>query len=497
MGRRRAILIGCDAFSDDAYLPPLDYPQADIELLGGVLEEPDICDFDIERLPNPTYADAQLAINKMTSNAERGDLIMVYYSGHGKLDTDGSLMLALPETREDALGASALSVQQIKRWLNISAARRKILILDCCYSGAASDNRLKGDVESELSRDSEGTFLLTASTKSQAARENREIGAGVLTHCLVTGIRTGEAGRPDTDQITMPDLAEYAKREVPKLSAGQRPKSWDVGSTGEIHIAKRQLILDEAKRDQLTRHFAGWFGDHEIRQALYDEISAALRDQAFPADQATVKLLIGCLDGTVRPGVFVEEWTSLHRGVEQPPEPAPPPQKPAPPPEVPQVEAIAEQPIPEPQETEAQPQKLQSKTATASGFGPTVLVAANWLAAILAIVFATWVTDSGAGEDEIIATIWFCAIALAILAFATVRRLCEMVTRLRVAWSTVLALPSSGWVFFAVGITLAEVAQFEDDFSVGVGVFAAGLYIIAVTADLLQRSRAHQKSAKH
>lgn len=490
MGRRKAILIGCDVFADDGYLPPLDYPQADIELFGSVLEEPDICDFDIERLPNPAYADAQLAINKMTSNAERGDLIMAYYSGHGKLDTDGSLMLALPETREDALGASALSVQQIKRWLNTSAAGRKILILDCCYSGAASDNRLKGDVESELGRDSEGTFLLTASTKSQAARENREIGAGVLTHCLVTGIRTGEAGRSDSDQITMPDLAEYAKREVPKLSAGQRPKSWDVGSTGEIHIAKRRLILDEAKRDLLTRHFAGWFGDHEIRQALYDEVSAALRDDAFPADQATVKLLIGCLDGTVRPGVFVEEWTSMRRSVEQPAEPAPPQPKPAPPPEVAKPEVSEKKPSP-PAEKTMPAQEQSGPWKITLGLHPIVLVVANLLLFIATFAFLIWLAENSSFSDLSILLVG--AAFLAAATFASARPLSRAIVRRHIIWGIASALPSSILVGFATALTMEDVFSVYDDNTIlFLGMTAAGIYVAAVTARLLRLSRMRQ-----
>ena len=68
-----------------------------------------------------------------------------------------------------------------------------VLLLDCCYSGAAAGDT-RGDVESQLRslQDASGFYILTASSEIQTAGESEEERDGVVmgrfTAAIVDGL---------------------------------------------------------------------------------------------------------------------------------------------------------------------------------------------------------------------------------------------------------------------------------------------------------------------
>jgi uncharacterized caspase-like protein len=70
-----------------------------------------------------------------------------------------------------------------------------------------------------------GVFLIAASTKQQEANEIEELGHGILTFTLLSGL--GEKGEPqalrDKDgAITMMSLLQYVHQRVPELTEKYR-----------------------------------------------------------------------------------------------------------------------------------------------------------------------------------------------------------------------------------------------------------------------------------
>ncbi|MBO6503632.1 MAG: caspase family protein [Kordiimonadaceae bacterium] len=314
VGQRKAILIGCSEYEDNAFLSPLKYAVNDIEKFGDLLGNPEYCGFSTTVLANPKCKDAASVLYQEIDQAGQDDFLLFYYSGHGKLSKSGALMLAMPETREVDLGVSALSTETIKQWMNDSSAGRKAMILDCCYSGASANEGFKstlGDQLNVFAKDGGGSFLLTASTAFQTAKEIPSKKASALTSCLIDGISSGNAAPDGAKAITLAQLANFVQDEVPKLNPGQRPQFWAIGSSGEIEIARRRLVLDEAKRAALELHFAGLFHEQEIDGSVHDSVRSALKPDAPELDQETVRLLLDCLDNKIAPGFFVGKWTGL------------------------------------------------------------------------------------------------------------------------------------------------------------------------------------------
>jgi len=131
----------------DPKLPPLRGPEADAEMLGGALVDPATGLFTsahVRVLLNASSLEIQEAASTFSGLAQPGEKLLFYFSGHG-LKKNGRLYLCADNTRSTHLAATAVSNGTLDDIIDDSKADAKILILDCCYSGA-----FKGDEETEL-----------------------------------------------------------------------------------------------------------------------------------------------------------------------------------------------------------------------------------------------------------------------------------------------------------------------------------------------------------
>jgi hypothetical protein len=108
----------------------------------------------------------------------------LYFSGHGLLNATGGYILA-PDYRPNDEG---LSMEQILILLNASQAKDKIIILDCCHSGALGSPQSTGAATAQLV---EGVVILTASRDIESAVEVN--GHGVFTSLLLSALQGGAA----------------------------------------------------------------------------------------------------------------------------------------------------------------------------------------------------------------------------------------------------------------------------------------------------------------
>src|SRR3954469_15687848 len=219
MARRVAFLIGNQNFRDDSGLTPLEGPSNDIAALARLLRDPGWGNFEVHEFPDKASHEITPEIAHALDKAMLGDLFLIYYSGHGKLDRNGRLCLATAETRQTALLATSIQARQLRDFVEESNCNQVVLLLDCCYSGAIEDG-LRGDVPSELHivEEARGFYILTASTAIQAARETASGSGGVVmghfTAALVDGIETGAADQGRKGRILVSDLRHHLEWAV-------------------------------------------------------------------------------------------------------------------------------------------------------------------------------------------------------------------------------------------------------------------------------------------
>lgn len=225
---RYALIIGNSQYQDKT-LRQLVTPQLDARALADVLNNQAVGAFkEAQILLDEKMDHLRRAIGRFFRQAKREDTLLLYFSGHGIRDElSGELYLATIDTEYEDLSATAIRADFIREKIQYSAATRKILILDCCYSGAFTKEMLaKGEAKIAVGQQfgiGKGVVILTASTAFQYAFEGteiKELGKGdqsLFTRFLVRGLATGEAAQDDNPFITITDVFRYVEAEMQRI----------------------------------------------------------------------------------------------------------------------------------------------------------------------------------------------------------------------------------------------------------------------------------------
>ena len=196
--------------------------------------------------------------------------------------------------------STSISINFIKDLLDDSRTTKVILILDCCYSGLAGEAFARGGFHEELQSLSQvtGTYIITASSGTQAAFEKPEDGYGVFTKHAIEGITSWEAANKEGN-VTMDSLYSYIDKEMQKEGI-QRPMKWALDVTGELVIASRnksKSALDSQKTtdwDSLTKALKD--NDSNIRKLAVQ----VLRNNGMPAVGSLIQALKDDEDPNIR-----------------------------------------------------------------------------------------------------------------------------------------------------------------------------------------------------
>lgn len=238
-----ALLIGVSDYGSG--LASLPGTQTDIQEMQRVLQNSNVGSFDaVDLLTNPDPTQMQCEIEKLfIENRSKGDLILLYFSGHGVRDDNGTLYFATSITEKNQQGrirtSTAVPASSLHYYMSQSRSKRQVLILDCCFSGAfANDMKAKHADEAVdvKSLGGEGRAILTSSTATQVSYEKD--GASIYTRYLVQGLETGAADRDNNGQITIDELHEYAREKVQEAAPTMQPEIYAVREGYKILIAR-------------------------------------------------------------------------------------------------------------------------------------------------------------------------------------------------------------------------------------------------------------------
>lgn len=107
---------------------------------------------------------------------------LFYFSGHGYIDEVGGYIVT-PDYKSHDYG---VSMDEILTLANNSKSKNRIIILDCCNSGAFGSPKVSGGNTVQIG---EGVSILTASRDSESALEIN--GRGVFTNLLLDALQGG------------------------------------------------------------------------------------------------------------------------------------------------------------------------------------------------------------------------------------------------------------------------------------------------------------------
>jgi len=141
--------------------------------------------FDVKLLTSPTETIDRAALRAAIEALFSGepDVALFYFSGHGFLKSTGGYIVTSDFRKYD----EGVSMDEILSIANQSKSKDKIVVLDCCHSGAFGSPAL-GLAGAQLS---EGLTVLTASRDSESALEVN--GCGIFTSLVVDALQGGAA----------------------------------------------------------------------------------------------------------------------------------------------------------------------------------------------------------------------------------------------------------------------------------------------------------------
>ena len=235
-GRYRALLIGNSTYpADEHNLQQLKGPVKDIAALNRALIDQGsglFSDEDVTLLPEATSGRAIRALGKFFAEAARDDVLLVYFSGHGKLDQGGRLHLCMHDTESTDLLSTAVSSVRINEFADVSHARNVVIVLDCCHAGAFRGSDLPDAVAGP------GRYVLTSCRGTQLANDATvDNGTSFFTQQLIDGLLGGATDHDGDGYLTFSDLYTYVDRRL--REAGKQIPQRRVEGDGDVPLARR------------------------------------------------------------------------------------------------------------------------------------------------------------------------------------------------------------------------------------------------------------------
>lgn len=253
MSNMYLISIGCSEYKADS-LENLKYAGSDAKLFydcyrdSGTDGFSDENSFELYKVP-PEYRTVGRDLSRVLKKAKLKDTVVFYFAGHGVVDESDTLYLALHDTELDALDFSAISTSKLLSQFDDCRAQRKILILDCCHSGAiigqgrgAENAGMLTELENHTGQ---GTVILTSCQETEQAREVKDLGHGVFTYYIVEGLK-GAADENRDGVITKDELYNYVTKSFNEKNITQTPKDISNVGGGSFYL----LLSSEKRKEQ-------------------------------------------------------------------------------------------------------------------------------------------------------------------------------------------------------------------------------------------------------
>lgn len=240
--RKIGLVIGTNIYAYPG-IKNLEFAEADARAIKDVLLDTDLCGFDeVIEVIGGSHTEASEKIEKMLNDAEPDDIILLYFSGHGKLDMGGNLCMLFEDTKLDSLLSTSLHFDFINKFIKGSRCKTIIIIIDSCFSGAAGIRGGDELLEKSLELLGEGTIILSASRDFEPSKEDETLKHGVFTYYLWEGLKTGDADDNKDGLISIDELYRYANSKIKVGGYPQHPKrSYD--GEGEIIIGVNPEII--------------------------------------------------------------------------------------------------------------------------------------------------------------------------------------------------------------------------------------------------------------
>jgi Flp pilus assembly protein TadD len=330
--KRVAFLIGNATFPNAPDLRPLAGPPNDVRRLGELFEDPEIGGYEVHSFVDRRSTEILPALEEKLTELGRDDFVLIYYSGHGRLDRSGKLCLASVDTRTNAIVNTSIRVRSLTDLLYQSNVGNTVLLLDCCFSGAAGQD-LRGSVSDELAQQTPvGHHIFTSSTDTEVSRDEVDDSLGeklgAFTARLIHGLKSGEADTDADGAIGLQELRNYVQNSLQR----QKPQYWGKATFRDPLIALNHGQSDHLRVARIADKLRTWVSESMLDPVTYAQMLKALHQPETDPERRGKEILLRLEQSSSFTAAIVQlTWAGFTATPATPsPRPAPSPKRPDP-----------------------------------------------------------------------------------------------------------------------------------------------------------------------
>lgn len=206
-----ALLIGTATYDDSENFPPIKpvgQNLKDMEMILTDMRLMGLPEKNVLSLLDETSVNIRRAISEISKRNDI-DTLLVYFTGHGQNTGDNQLRIITKDTHKiDEELLNDIPYTYVRDKLRSSRALQKIILLDTCHSGLATQG--PGD-EFDLEIVS-GTFTLASTSADESAYFKKEASNTYFTGYLIDILRNGIANT--NEMLSLQDLFEHTKKKL-------------------------------------------------------------------------------------------------------------------------------------------------------------------------------------------------------------------------------------------------------------------------------------------
>ncbi len=261
---RKALVVGINAYPSS----PLHGCVNDATAIATLLEThgDGSPNFGVRLMTCPTVSITRPVLREAIELLFTGDsdMALLFFAGHGYIKSTGGYLVTVDAKKYD----EGVSMDEILALANQSKAKNKVVMLDCCHSGAMGSPTLGS---SNIAQLSEGLSVLTASRDSESSLEKN--GSGVFTSLLSDALQGGAADL--RGNITPGSLYAYVDEALGAWD--QRPIfKTNVTSFATLRKLPPKVPFEVLRR--ITQYFSTPDAEHKLDPTYEDTEATANPD---------------------------------------------------------------------------------------------------------------------------------------------------------------------------------------------------------------------------
>ena len=271
---RYALLIGISKYANSAL--SLNFAAADAQSLYKVLLDPEIGAYKPENVrllvdDQATRKNIISAMNTWLKNrVTADDSVLIFYSGHGALGNGSEAYWVNYDADAEDLASSAVSNKEISNAIADLPARRKITLIDSCFSEATA-KKYRAVVPATVFDEFKGTGVVTIAASTGQQKSVEVSGHGAFTYHLLDALQ-GKADTNGNGVVELDEIWNYLNERVQKTAADAGNKQTPVLMAERMEHGFPVTVNPSASAAPLVDKLKTMYGAGEI---TLDEMAEA------------------------------------------------------------------------------------------------------------------------------------------------------------------------------------------------------------------------------